>query len=454
MPKPKPDSSFSPHQPRHVLFVLLSHLGWPFLIGAATCSLFYALIYRGPLNVPSMHRYFASHPVLILETALFFVGLASLLLKFLDVVAQYLAINRVQLETPPPQGQRLEETGRLLSQLDRLSASVRHSYLGRRLHDVLTLVSRKGSADGLEDELKYLADMDVARQQESYGLVRIVIWATPMLGFLGTVVGITQALGDLDPKQLATDIQGAMTGLLAGLYVAFDTTALALSLSMALMFIQFLLDRIETQLLSTVDLRASEMLIGRFQQLGAATDPYLASVERMSQQVLHASEDVIRQQAQVWEATIEAAHQRWSQLVDSAESQTEAALLGALEKSLQKHATEMARLEREASERAARRWEQLQTALSDNARIMRAQQEEMIRQSDLLAQVIKATGDVKTLESALNQNLQALAGAKNFEETVMSLSAAVNLLSSRASRMPENAIQVDLQKSTAKSRAA
>jgi biopolymer transport protein ExbB/TolQ len=360
----------------------------------------------------------------------------------------------VQLEAPPPQGQRVEDTGRLLGQLDRLSASVRHSYLGRRLYDVLTLVARKGSADGLEEELKYLSDMDGARQQESYALVRIVIWATPMLGFLGTVVGITQALGDLDPKQLATDIQGAMTGLLAGLYVAFDTTALALSLSMALMFIQFVIDRIETQLLSTVDLRASEMLVGRFQQLGAGTDPYLASVERMSQQVLHASEDVIRQQAKVWEATIEAAHQRWSQLVDTAESQTEAALLGALEKSLQTHASELAKLERDASERAARRWEQLQTALSDNARVMRAQQEEMMRQSELLAQVIKATGDVKTLETALNQNLHALAGAQNFEDTVMSLSAAVNLLSSRVSRAPEHAIQVDLQKSPAKNRAA
>ena len=29
-----------------------------------------------------------------------------------------------------------------------------------------------------------LSDMDAARQHESYALVRILIWATPMLGFL------------------------------------------------------------------------------------------------------------------------------------------------------------------------------------------------------------------------------------------------------------------------------
>ena len=78
-----------------------------------------------------------------------------------------------------------------------------------------------------------------------------------MLGFLGTVVGITQALGDLDPQLLATSIQKAMEGMMAGLYVAFDTTSLALSLSLGLMFVQFLAERIEMQLLSIVDTRTS-----------------------------------------------------------------------------------------------------------------------------------------------------------------------------------------------------
>ena len=125
----------------------------------------------------------------------------------------------------------------------------------------------------LDDELKYLADMDAARQHDSYALVRIIIWATPMLGFLGTVVGITQALGDLDPKMLATSIQTAMDGLLAGLYVAFDTTALALSLSILLMFFQFFVDRVESQLLLMVDTRVNEELGGSFRERGQLQRP-------------------------------------------------------------------------------------------------------------------------------------------------------------------------------------
>ena len=281
----------SKHQNRNAFLAILAHLGWPLLLGASLCSVFYVLVYRGPLNLPSVHRYFAAHPVLIIETGLFFVGLAALGLKAFEVLLQYWALNAVQLEEPPAAGQKIEDAGGLLQQLDQQSSSARQSYLGRRVRDVLQAIQRKGSADGLDEDLKYLADMDAARQQDSYGLVRIVIWATPMLGFLGTVVGITQALGDLDPQQLATNIQKAMEGLLSGLYVAFDTTALALSLSMVLMFIQFLLDRVESQALSLVDTQANAMLVGRFQEVGAGHDPYLASVERMSGRVLQASEE-------------------------------------------------------------------------------------------------------------------------------------------------------------------
>ncbi len=443
----------SKHQNRNAFLAILAHLGWPLLLGAASCSVFYVLVHRGPLNLPTVHRYFAAHPVLIIETGLFFVGLAALGLKAWEVVLQYWALNVVQITPAPAAGHKIEDAGSLIQQLDQQSSPARQSYLGRRVREALQAVQRKGSADGLDEDLKYLADLDAARQQDSYGLVRIVIWATPMLGFLGTVVGITRALGDLDPQQLATNIQQAMEGLLAGLYVAFDTTALALSLSMVLMFLQFLLDRVETQALSLVDTQANAMLVGCFQQVGSGRDPYLTTVERMSGRVLQASQDLVRRQAELWERTIQAADERWGQLVVSSGSQVQAALQGALEHSLQHHADELAKVEREAGERAARRWEQLQIALSENARVMRGQQEEMVRQGEMMAQVVKATGEVMGLEKALNENLRALSGAKNFEDTVMSLSAAIHLLNARLGK-PDDGPHIELKKTASKGRAA
>jgi biopolymer transport protein ExbB/TolQ len=429
-------------------------MGWPLLLGTAITSVFYVLVFRGPLDLPAVHRYFASHPVAFVATSMFFVGIAALALKLVDVAIQLWAINQVDLEEPPAGGQKLDEVPGLLDSLGQLPDAIRNSYLARRLRDALRFVQKQGDTGDLNDELKYLADMDVARQQDSLALVRIIIWATPMLGFLGTVIGITQALGDLDAKQLATDIQGAMDGLLSGLYVAFDTTALALSLSILLMFLMFVIDRMETQVLASVDLRANEALVGRFQQVGGSHDPYLNSIGKMCQQVVSMTETLVQRQAELWQGTVHDAQQQWSQVSQQSTSLMQNALQEALDNSLESFADRMLVLESENSARVQKRWEQLQTALADNARVMQEQQRELIRQGEVMGEVVQATGDVIKLEKSLNENLQALAGAKNFEDTVMSLSAAIHLMSTRLGTGAAQTPAVELQASTSKDRAA
>lgn len=438
---------------RSSVLSILGSLGWPVILGAWATGLLYLLMYKGPLNYPIMHRYFAGHPVCYFETGLAIIGLFALLFKAAEVFGHYRALSIVRLEEIPPRGQRIADASRLIDSLDEFSAKLRNSYLGRRLRDALEHVERSQSATNLDAELKHLSDMDAARQQDTYGLARIVIWATPMLGFLGTVMGITQALGDLDPAQLASDVQNAMKGLLAGLYVAFDTTALALMLSMVLMFIQFLIERFETQILSAVDIRASEELIGRFEQLGASHDPHVASIERMGQAVIHAVETLVHRQADVWKETIGAAHNQWSRLVGTSTEQVQAALSSSLQQSLKLHAAEMAKIEHASSESVQTRWQQWQAALSESARLLHAQQQEMSRQGELLHKALAATADVMKLEQALNLNLSALAGSQNFEETVMSLSAAIHLLNARLTSTGETR-HIDLQKPSVQGRAA
>ena len=55
----------------------------------------------------------------------------------------------------------------------------------------------------------------------------------------------------------------------------------------------------------------------------------------------------------------------------------------------------------------------------------------MIRHGEVLERTLQATAEVIKLETALNDNLNSLAGSKNFEDTVMSLSAAIHLLTTR-----------------------
>ncbi len=328
------------------------------------------------------------------------------------------------------------QVGELLDYLASLPERVQQSYLGQRLTSLLETIERKGNTAGLGDEVKYLADMDAARQQDSYALVRIVIWAAPMLGFLGTVIGITTALGDLGREfatnqEAATNIAGAMNGLLSGLYVAFDTTAQALLLSMILMFVQFLCDRMETQLLTSVDAITNDEMVGRFQELGGAADPHLASIQRMIEGVVKATEVLVERQASLWQRSLETADDRWQEVLTVSGEQLQTALTHSLEQSLGVHAEAMANIELQSAAAIGERLERWQSTLGENTKALVLQQTEMARQGKLLTEAVKATGEVVSLERALNDNLSALAGAQHFEEMVTSLAAAVNLLSVR-----------------------
>ena len=113
---------------------------------------------------------------------------------------------------------------------------------------------------------------------------------------------------------------------MAGLYVAFDTTSLALSLSLVLMFVQFLAERIEMQLLSIVDTRASEELVGRFETAGTARDPQVATIQRMVREVIQANDKLVARQSEIWKTSIDAANEQWSQSARSSAAQIREAL--------------------------------------------------------------------------------------------------------------------------------
>jgi biopolymer transport protein ExbB/TolQ len=434
---------------------MFGSLAWPLILGLGATAGFYALIYRGPLEHPLLLRYFAGHPINMIETALFFVGLLALILKLFELFGQFSVLSAATLGEHVA-NQPASKAAEWLELLGELPARVRNSYLGRRLTEALEAVQSRSSAESLTEDLKYLSEVDAGRAQDSYALVRIIIWATPMLGFLGTVVGITDALGDLGRElgggtgDASNSLNTAMQGLLAGLYVAFDTTAIALCFSIVLMFIQFMLDRAETQILAAVDTRAGEELSGRFEMFGATTDPNVQAIQRMSQAVIKASETLVQRQADVWQQTISAAHDQWQRVTRQTTEQMQSALAGALSQSLAQHAAHLTKSEQASAEQLSLRWEQWQTALSHNARLLHAQQQEMVKQGELMTQAIRVSGDVIQLERALNDNLAALAGSKNFEDTVMSLAAAIHLLNMKLGKTSEQpAIELKLAKGRA-----
>src|SRR4030095_12522173 len=122
------------------------------------------------------------------------------------------------------------------------------TYIVRGWRGALEFVRRKNSADALDAHLRHLEEVESVRVNAAYSMVRIIIWAIPILGLLGTVIGITIAVANLNPETL----EESMTKVTHGLGVAFDHTATALSLTMLLMFAKSGVERLEDALLLRV----------------------------------------------------------------------------------------------------------------------------------------------------------------------------------------------------------
>ena len=409
----------------------LNYIGWPVLLGLGVSVGFYVMVFNGPLNVPLFERYFAGHPVAYVASTMFFIGVVALVSKLSNVTAQSSMLDLVQLGRIPRGGQQVKDCEGLIHTLDKLPPRIAQGYLANRLRRLLVKIQRKGGPVGLEEDLNYQSEIDAIEQQDSFALVRILIWATPMLGFLGTVIGITRALGDLDFSQMANSIEDGMTGLLSGLYVAFDTTALALTLSIVLMFLQFIVDRLETQLLSRVDRRAESEMLGRFAAAGGSQDPNVASIHRMGEAVIQSTEQVVEKQAELWKATVDEAHERWSRLTGATTDQVQTAIANGLGDAMGRHVAQLTDALNTSRLHAQAQWESLDERLDAHAERMDRQQRALVQQGEVMTRAIQSAGEIASLERSLNDNLEALDSARHLEETLMDLSSAVHMLNSR-----------------------
>jgi len=393
----------------------------PLLWGGALAFAFFSLVHGGVINDATVIRYLAGHWVEYAEVTLFCVGLAALVLRGVGVARQQGRLETPLLGPVPVGGEDPAAAAELAATLP-----AEEGYLPRRLREALDLVVRTGSADDLEDHLKYLSDMDAARAAQGYGLVRFIVWAIPIMGFLGTVIGITVAIANLSPTQLEN-----ISGVVAGLGTAFDTTATALALSMVLMFFQFVLDRYEQQLLSQVDEAAWNALAGRFQSLGETEGTALA-MARLGETMNRGTARLLESQEQAWQALERTATTGLQQLVEHGGEAFRGSFTAALDESLGRWAESLARAHDDAAARREDRWVTAAESLTEAVRGLEQHQASLGRQTELLVGVVDATRDIAELERTLDANLAAVTATGRFDETLSTLTAAVHLLSARA----------------------
>jgi DNA-directed RNA polymerase subunit RPC12/RpoP len=125
---------------------------------------------------------------------------------------------------------------------------------------------RKSAAD-TATMLSSQSDLDASAVDSSYTMFHVFIWAIPILGFLGTVIGVSTAVGSftgtLENSSDVGALKVALKGITGGLATAFDTTLVALAMAMILTFPVSGLQKFEGDLVGQVDEYTNENLLRR-----------------------------------------------------------------------------------------------------------------------------------------------------------------------------------------------
>jgi len=402
-------------------------LGTPLAVGVL------ALFETGPLKGTPYARY-VSHGVEKVEVLLFCCALMALVSKLWCYRSERAACR---LDCLPPWDGRavpVADAGRLIKDIRGLKRSWKHTYLVRRVAAVLDFVHCRGSANELDDQIRTLADNDSMALEGSYSFIRFITWAIPILGFLGTVLGITQSIANVTPETLEKNLD-KVTG---GLALAFDATALGLGLTMLTMFLTFLVERLEQGILETVDRYADDQLAHRFERAGAEGGEFVAVVRQNTQVLVQATEQLVQRQAAVWAKALAEGERQWTEAASKQQERLTAALEAALERTLASHAQRLAALEKLTVDQSAALVQRLgelagavrETGREQGAALVQVAQS-LAAQTQALAGLQNGEKHLIRLQEALHQNLTALNGAGAFEEAVHSLTAAIHLMTSR-----------------------
>ncbi|MDG1463325.1 MAG: MotA/TolQ/ExbB proton channel family protein [Gammaproteobacteria bacterium] len=128
---------------------------------------------------------------------------------------------------------------------------------------LLTALHRFGATGSVQDTsitAHTLVETEAERLESELSMVRYIAWAIPSIGFIGTVRGIGAAL-----SQAHRAVEGDISGVTQNLGVAFNSTFIALLISIVLMFLVHQLQSLQERQIFDTESYVDEKLIRHLQ---------------------------------------------------------------------------------------------------------------------------------------------------------------------------------------------
>lgn len=159
---------------------------------------------------------------------------------------------------PIAEGMRIlpEDTREFARQIQALPEQQRRLLLPRVLMSALRRFASTRNIQDVSSIAHTVCESEADRLESDLSMIRYIAWAITAIGFIGTVRGIGDAL-----SQANRAVTGDLAGVTQSLGVAFNSTLIALLISIVLMFIIHQLQSIQERLVFDTEAYADEKLI-------------------------------------------------------------------------------------------------------------------------------------------------------------------------------------------------
>lgn len=198
---------------------------------------------------------------------LFFWSLAILVLKWEKLKRQRESMLLDVLPTELSKEITVDSLDKFEAHVHGLPGEPGESYLINRVIRGLEHFRVRKNAAETATMMESQSAIDSNTVASSYTIVKVFIWAMPIMGFIGTVIGVSYAVsslgGSLENASDISVVKDSLNKVFEGLGTAFDTTLLALVLSLFVKIPASTLQKNEEDLVTWVDEYCNENLLKR-----------------------------------------------------------------------------------------------------------------------------------------------------------------------------------------------
>lgn len=220
-------------------------------------------LFEGRWIHDTLHRHAVTY-IIVLMTSW---SLLTLLIKWRKIVVQRRALSIKVVPSDPTFVLSVNTAQRMLNGMYAIVDDPKEFVLLNRIQIALSNLRNIGRISDVDDILQSQADLDELVMESSYTVVRGLVWGIPVLGFIGTVIGLSEAIGSfggvLENTSDVTALRDGLQDVTGGLGVAFETTLQALVAALGIHLLLTMIRRDEERFFNDCREYCQKNIVGR-----------------------------------------------------------------------------------------------------------------------------------------------------------------------------------------------